>query len=491
MDATTYTIPLHNVEAVVAALDKLAKRAARKGLPALVYTLGEVEEVARPCRRDGESATVQARALTVQTPVLRYQGWRLLATLDFTLGGGEPLVSAAGDVTVPACYRHADNSCDHCKADRRRQLCVVLQHEDGRTTQVGRQCVRDFLGHDAEALVAAHDLAHDVALACEAAQDEGWTEVGGYRVRPTWDLHVFLAYVAACIRCGGWVSRKTARAYEEAGGYKLATSDEACGVWFRAQAGKSLDNDPRPTDADRETAGAAIAWGAALEPTSDYEHNLRRIADAGCLRHQHAGVAASLVASYLRHVQQLAERARLAATSTHLGTVGARLVLTLTCVGVPRELESDWGVTSLCTFASADGSVVKWFCSGAPPDWFEDGSTLRLRATIKKHDAWRGVAQTVLSRVTVEPTDEERAAAKAAAKAASKARAARKRVLDRLLAEHAAELVCPVCGQAREVVQASGDLLDLVCRGTHPGQYAYETSHRQWLPVTWLPAELR
>ena len=63
-----------------------------------------------------------------------------------------------------------------------------------------------------------------------------------------------------------------------------------------------------------------------------------------------------------------------------------------------RPIASDFGVSFLHTFKDADGRIFKWFGSSKVG---EKGAELVVKATVKKHDDYRGDVQTALSRVTV------------------------------------------------------------------------------------------
>lgn len=81
------------------------------------------------------------------------------------------------------------------------------------------------------------------------------------------------------------------------------------------------------------------------------------------------------------------------ATSRHVGTVGERMDLTLTCEKV-FEFEGQFGVTYINICRDESGNVVVYKGSNG----FERGETFRVKATIKAHDERDGVAQTLISR---------------------------------------------------------------------------------------------
>ena len=84
--------------------------------------------------------------------------------------------------------------------------------------------------------------------------------------------------------------------------------------------------------------------------------------------------------------------------SEYIGEEKERLRdLHVTLVG-SRTVESYYGTSILYTFKMGD-NVLTWFCSGAGLDEdIEKGDTILLTGTVKKHQIYNGVKQTVLNR---------------------------------------------------------------------------------------------
>lgn len=84
--------------------------------------------------------------------------------------------------------------------------------------------------------------------------------------------------------------------------------------------------------------------------------------------------------------------------SEYIGEEKERLRdLHVTLVG-SRTVESYYGTSILYTFKMGD-NVLTWFCSGAGlNEDIENGDTVLLTGTVKKHQIYNGVKQTVLNR---------------------------------------------------------------------------------------------
>ena len=87
--------------------------------------------------------------------------------------------------------------------------------------------------------------------------------------------------------------------------------------------------------------------------------------------------------------------------SQHIGEIGKRVILKLTC----RKLiciETDYGMLRICIFNDASGNIVVYKGNSLLADNGEslvgEGWPVRLKATIKDHAHRDGIAQTVIAR---------------------------------------------------------------------------------------------
>jgi len=333
--------------------------------------------------------------------------WEMLAALEHTPGGN---ILRTLDTTADLAlhWRTADNDCHHCKAPRARKHTYLMRRAGGDVIQVGRTCLRDFLGVDPQRLLW-------ITSAIARMQDEErdcWAS-GTYTV----DTVEYLCWVAKSVREDGWLSRTAARERCD-----MATADLAANTRYKYHhTTNNVDKVVPPTDADQERARDATAWARSdeLKGGSDYIHNLRLVLAMGSLESKHYGIAASVIGAYARHQERELERrrgnegwAKLVETSRHLGEVGDKLAVVATVMRI-RELVSEWGCTTLYSFETDDGCVVKWFSSNTASaatsdEWtgrgeittkdLEIGDRVHLRGTVKKHSEYKGVADTALTR---------------------------------------------------------------------------------------------
>lgn len=245
-------------------------------------------------------------------------GWRFVATLQRL--DDENVVRCLPGEEIPASYRNQKPACDHCRTDRRRNDTYILRHGDGRLVQVGSSCIKDFLGGDDAAIIAAQAevLALATATAAAIGGEESCLAGGGSGERLLAD---FLPIVAWIIRTEGWRSRTMAR---EQGG--LAAADRAWNLMHDAGARRQAACEP--ADADVALASSAEAWAERLSDAAieaergDYLHNLRAIARSGLVSYRTSGIAASAIVACQRAAGEeraRAERASRPHLDAHLG----------------------------------------------------------------------------------------------------------------------------------------------------------------------------
>lgn len=401
---TTYRIPAWRFESLAADVATLAKRAARLASKGALVDAGAIglEKLGQEIVKvDGRDELVFVVRVLGAAP--RLAGWSFVATLQHEEGGTilrtvPTAVVADGEL---ARFRHVAPACDHCGVDRRRNDSFVVRSDAGALKQVGRNCLQDFIGGVSPASMARlAEILAAIGEVCEEAEGAGFSTT---RERAVDTLLGFLAVVATIIRLRGWLSRTAARAQERG---HAATSNLA-GVAMHPYPGsrddvawaREVSEAYTPADGERAAAALAMAEEKLLAEgadLTDYEHNLRVIVTGGFVAPRTAGIAASLLVWHERQLGIIRERSRTAA-SQHVGTVGKREVFTAKLVSL-KGFESAFGVRVLARFEDASGNVLTWWTSGDAGFAETEGETYTFKATVKKHDDYKGTKQTVLTR---------------------------------------------------------------------------------------------
>lgn len=389
MDSKEYLIPHQNLDTLLTALKRLQNRAIKLGM-VMDWTSKFSHEITST---SGKITKFYSLNLFGQTP--KYEGWTFIATLQH-IEAGTILRCIPGE-TIPESYRTASNYCDHCQSSRRRIDTFVVRHDNGKHKQVGRQCLKDFLGHDdphalasfAELLITAGDLAASSANDPENDDCEDRERSNDPRAPQYYSLAHLLPTVAACCRVFGWTSRTAARDKGVS-----STADDAFNQIYNPKL--KPEEKIQLTAKDESDAISALEWAEKLVyklPLSDYEHNVALVATSGMYEPRTLGIAASILSSWKRTVEQQHR----AASMKYVGTVGEKIQWTLRLVS-ERTVEGRFGVKHLYTFADEEGNTIIWWTQSLD---LTEGASYIVKGTIKKHAEYNGTKQTELTRCKV------------------------------------------------------------------------------------------
>lgn len=238
----TYEVPETNLPALTEKLEKAVRKSAKLGVGNLTFSVGTGVDVPYYWYRDADHNRRRTRfdaekhgdlveathagkieyiryfpvTISGSTPALA--GWQFVATLQHLEADGETinlLRTVPGvDADLPHNFRTATpENCDHCNKSikTRKETFVVRETATGKFSQIGRNCLADFLGgQDPHAVAKALEL---LLSACDAAssssEDEGFGGGGHGPLR--FPLRTFLAVTAMLVRTEGWLSRSKAR----------------------------------------------------------------------------------------------------------------------------------------------------------------------------------------------------------------------------------------------------------------------------------------
>lgn len=400
---TTFRVLADNIDTMRSKLDRLLARAAKLGCDGIFsYSIGELE-FEKFDDPNGVARFRRIRPVTVVGNAPRLNGWTVVAAIEHASEFGNVVKKITdADVNLTS-FRDADNSCDHCALMRRRQQTYVLQNAAGEMKRVGSSCIADFTGHHSpESIVSAAQFVRDALDLVAQLEDAGGSGCNWY------SLEQFLPFAVSCVRRGGFVSRAKAELT-----YSITTGEEAFNLMLDVSRGK-VDRSV-VTAEDSKQAEVIMEWAMELaqrvavnrDGASDYEWNLSIIVRCNAIEWHHAGLAASLVPAYNRHLQEKLEKElRERSANQYFGTVGKREEFDLTLVGV-TSVDSHYGVTNIHRFRDQAGNLAVWF---ATRERLEPGR-YRVKATVKAHNVHKFTArdgaaveerQTVLSRCKAE-----------------------------------------------------------------------------------------
>jgi len=361
---------------------------------------------------------IKWRTIKVWGDTPKLSGWTFVAKLEHDETIGTAVKTLPG-YEIPIEFRDADRyTCDHCHKKLWRRDTFIVRNDEGVHKQVGRQCLRDFLGHEnpehaasyAEYFLAVFRMADD-------AEEYSWG--GGHYEEEYFELSQVLAHTIAAIAAYGWLSRSKAET-----GSGRATADRV-GDYFA----------PDPTGHDEKLiytkemmaeTDQIIKWASNLPQNEvtgdDYLYNLSIIAKAGVTTFRRFGFACSMVAAYRRATDQ-ARKVADYIFSEYFGEVGKRLPIgEVELIGVYGPFDSPWGPSRLYKFKK-DNFVFTWFTGtvlnheikvytkeGYQTNYkkVEIGEAVLIKkATVKEHKEWHSWKETSITRLTFEGLQHE------------------------------------------------------------------------------------
>jgi hypothetical protein len=368
----TYTIPVENFDRFERKINRLANKAKKLGTETIAYRkLRERDDEYKP----GQFIRVIDVQVAGVAPIIN--GWQFAAKIE-PAGDGNLVYHFGENGYLPKKYRTVEMDCDHCKQNRARKSVYVVEHvKSGTFRQVGSTCLKDFTGHPAPQDVAS---AAECILELDDLQKEFEYDPMGESEPEYLKIEQYLAWVVKSIKESGWHSRSNG---------DRPTADDAAILWTTAHlTGKKLSQD------ERDEAKSALVWVRENWTTNlnDYQWNVVQATKHDTIKVRHIGLVASLIPAYRREVEQ--RRIADANPSEWQGQVKKRQTWTdLELVSI-ITFDGYYGPSHLHKFIDSDGNVFVWTTSKR----LEKGQSYSGKATVKKHDEYRGVKQTVLTR---------------------------------------------------------------------------------------------
>lgn len=417
-------ITIRNLHAFGAKIDKLNRRAKRLGLPEITYVVtGERQEDADIFEiESGEPRKVGVEKIIVHDLVLNnvepvvVSGWSFAAVLE-PLGDRNLILPVFG-VEIPERFLTSGCACEHCGKHRSRKNVFVIRNGD-EFKQVGRACLRDFVGSDSAETVANQfafygEIYYELDAFCRGEKDL-WTG-GGERC---YDLDAVLPIVVAHLNEFEFTSVTKA---QERGitptksiiKLELTAPEKKIAVTGQDQdeANKiieffaSIPQDKLVTRrllAQYTSEGDYIGKEWKSEP-NQYLWNVHTICAAGYFSEKALGIVCSIVSAYDNHIKgeerQLAQE-ELRASSRHEGTPKDRIEVTGKIIR-KFNFDTDYGTTFKIVLNSNGLCYVvsepKTFQDGKELADLEEGYTIKFKATIKGFSEFNGVKQIDLLR---------------------------------------------------------------------------------------------
>ena len=397
---TMYSIPAHNYEYLLEKIEDVNKKARKLHVTETSVAITKEYLQEKVINVDtGETANIVYYDIEVTsfTPILN--GYEFIATIVPIMTEDDTqhyntVRAVPGKVsdTLFTHFAHVDMTCEHCHINRYRNEVYIVRHvETGQLMQVGKSCLKDFVGHaNAEKYASwCEELTLLDDMCTEASDDEHYS----YRHDRFFAIEDYLELVSATIHAYGWISRGKA---EET--FQAPTSTLALSALTDKRLGKK--SDIKITQRDKELTQDALVWIRSITEntiTSDYLYNLWVSCKGISITHKQCGIVASLFVAYQKAIEKeiIAKKNKeQALQSEHVGNIKEKLFdIPVTCT-FTKVIEGQY-VSILHKFVDEKGNIYTWFSSSVE---LKQGEKYLLNGTIKGHDTYNGMKQTVLTR---------------------------------------------------------------------------------------------
>ena len=393
---TQFKFPVSNVPAMLEHMKKFNRICAKLNLPAPVVTyLSNVIE--KKQRRDASDLILEFALYEIEGVSPKLNGWAFKSKLEKQDDGDE--IRSVPGFDLPLSF-HTRETCDHCKAARKRNRYFFVQNEEegSELLQVGSSCVKDFLGHKNPEQVAAW-FEYINNLGSFQDYDES-----NYTGRHTFffDFDEALAVTFNRIREKGFMSRK--RVEELGMDVWMTTSSIVCETLYASLA--KIDPTPHyvPTEKDRTDIAKMIAWFEAKGDShgSDFIINVQNTLAAGIgIRPNKMGFIAAAVNMFIQDTEVVDY---VYTPSEYYGQIKDKLVGRVVTFVRQMAFDGAYGTNYVYTFKDA-GHEFTW-STGSKIEFTKD-EEIKLSGTVKGFKTWTNKAgrehkQTQVTRCKIE-----------------------------------------------------------------------------------------
>lgn len=388
---SVYTVLLRDLDSLTKKINHITKKCDKAGI-GYTYSVGEPYEHVN-IRRDGEDEKVYSFTLVdIELDVkFHYNGWNVLGSVSRKDG---ILQCYFKDAELIKQYKDTDFHCDHCHKNAYRNSVIVLENDSGVRKIVGTSCLKEFTcGLDGNLVAAFVDVKKYLDYLVEITEpifkddsddDDGFFEHYGSRGYSAFEILTMSSYV---INYDGYIP-----------------AHELNATWKTVYRNYNNHVFRHNNDSDEE-AEEAIDWIKGLSEDeyteSSYLFNLRQIVDLGYCTYRQFSLVVSLIYSYRKHKSKQILESVSQKPSEYVGNVGDKLSLNVILLKTICY-ESCYGTGYFHLFTDENCNVFKWSTNKAllTDDYhsIDEGTRLSLTGTVKSHDEYRGVKQTVITR---------------------------------------------------------------------------------------------
>lgn len=388
--ATTWTLTPEEWDRTRRRIEKINTRAVKRGFTGMLGVTGE-RKIIVETGPDGVGQRRVVFDVEITGTAAAYGGWEFLAAVDaLPVGDGDEVgfvIRCAPGVDDAGVDRSTlvPGRCEHCNtaAANRKYTYLVREVETGNLRQVGSTCIKDFTGWQGK----------PVFLAVDGVEDDLFGERCGARPTPATTVEDAIATAYVAVQMFGWAASSDAQSTRSTVGDALFGTDR-------------ISCELRAAMHDRMSEGIAISKEIITTITTEltdphgYQANLRTVLSAPYVTTHELGLLCSAIPVYERIIGRrlVRNQASEQASSRWFATVGEKVTVT----GAVRTALTIGGyaynTTQRLIIIETPGAVFKTTTTAEWAWEVKGGEIITVTATVKRHDLYRELEQTVLVR---------------------------------------------------------------------------------------------
>lgn len=380
----SFQVPSFRAESLKERLNKLVKKAVKYGNTDISYSVS-APYMMTVKNFEGEKVDVEYVTFQVTGDAPKIAGWELLARIELIDDENLVHVIPNSESEIDSRFRTHGNECEHCKTIRRRNDVYVFANAE-KQIAVGRTCLRDFMGiDDPKMIVERAQFFEDMKKTFDEEEGTSFSSFGYYTLKSV------LTVAAAQIRKNGFRSKAVSLEQDV-----LSTAD--------ATKLQMMDDPKVSVEIEAED----VVWGentieffrATSYFGNEYMDNVRVVMKQDIVKNDHIALVVSGVSTVQREFAKAKANKDSAAQSDFVGQVKERIKgLELILEKVIFLGYGSFGANYLHLMKDECGNVFSWITGNKMG--VDEGSNIKIDASVKEHKVYNGVKQTVLTRAKV------------------------------------------------------------------------------------------
>ena len=387
----TYKVPVVNMPWLMGRIEELNKKAHKLDTPAIVFNIIRTY-TKRTKDSHGREYDKMMNEITISGIAPKLAGWSFLGTIQHTENGN--VVRAINEIEIPVEYRTVKRACDHCKKDRNRKDTYLVVSESKEFKQLGKACLKDYTGHISPAHLAA--LAEFIDQ-LNNGEDSEYESNGKFEL-----LAPSLAFLRmaceAVVKQGAYITRKQTEITKG-----FATSEYAWTSLFPPKKSDKSDFIPLTETPPGESLFSHVIDSLAELDTqknkTSFEHNVLVACRQEMIARRDIGLVAAAIMLYEKNLIKKIDLKK----NQESAWVGAVKEKREFDVVVYKKLgfETAFGYMRMILMKDTAGNVFMWKTGTGFSGNISVGDNIKIKGTIKKHDEYQGVKQTILTRCSL------------------------------------------------------------------------------------------